>query len=86
MIKLPESDSQQLLGDLQAIDFALVDITLYLDTHPDDAKELAQHIELSEKRQDIRHQLEILVGPQNAFGIGDKESWLWSQGPWPWQI
>ncbi|MNY79275.1 CotJB protein [compost metagenome] len=45
MHKSKKSDADQLLEELQAIDFALVDITLYLDTHPDDTIAFAQHLQ-----------------------------------------
>jgi len=86
MNKVKKSDADKLLVELQAIDFALVDITLYLDTHPDDEIAFAQHKELAEKRQDIRHQIVVLDGPQNAYEVGDSAKWQWSEGPWPWQI
>ncbi|MCL6489696.1 MAG: spore coat protein CotJB, partial [Alicyclobacillus mali] len=43
----------QYLQELQAIDFVLVDLTLYLDTHPDDEQALAQFKQFQKRKHNL---------------------------------
>jgi spore coat protein JB len=87
MAKSVEKDSTGLLYELQALDFSLVELTLYLDTHPDDAKAIKQHNELAEKRHEIRKQLEAQDGALSSYEANsDSSNWRWSLAPWPWQV
>lgn len=76
------------LKELQVIDFAITELTLYLDTHPDDAETLGQLKELSEKRVEMKDKVEQVFGP---LRVGDPlpkdaKDWVWSKAPWPWQL
>jgi spore coat protein JB len=75
-----EAESNSLLNDLQALDFALVELTLYLDTHPFDVNAIKQHNDLAVQRHAARTKLE------NQSGAGDGENERWNLAPWPWQI
>jgi spore coat protein JB len=75
-----ETESSSLLNELQALDFALVELTLYLSTHPYDLNAINQHNDLAEQRHAVRAKLEDQSGALN------EENWRWSLAPWPWQI
>jgi len=76
-----------LLHQLQAIDFALVDLTLYLDTHPNDYEAIRQFNELSLKRRKLKKQYETQFGPLQQYGNSYSQyPWDWSKTPWPWQV
>ncbi|SCL85394.1 Spore coat-associated protein JB [Bacillus cytotoxicus] len=75
------------LEELQALDFALVELTLYLDTHPDDVAAIEQFNDLSYKRRLQQQKIEKKYGPLQQFGNSYSNApWEWSKGPWPWQI
>lgn len=77
----------QYMHELQSIDFVLVDLTLYLDTHPDDTQALAQFQQFQRRKQNMMHQFESQFGPLREFGHSPPgSSWMWSQTPWPWQV
>jgi spore coat protein JB len=76
-----EADSTQLLNELQALDFALVELTLYLDSHPFDETAIKQHNELAEKRHATRDVLENHTRETN-----DSNGCRWSLAPWPWNV
>lgn len=77
----------QLLEELQAVDFVLVELTLYLDTHPGDQKAIEQFNENVEKRLKIRYEFESRFGPMQQFGNSYSDSkWSWHSSPWPWQV
>lgn len=83
---LPE-EYYELLLELQELDFVLVELTLYLDTHPDDTAAINQFNDFSYKRRVLKQKMEEKYGPLQQFGNSYSNApWEWSKGPWPWQI
>lgn len=77
----------ELMERLQETDFALVELTLYLDTHPHDLKALEQFNQLSQVRQRQAAQFEQEFGPLLGFGHNySRYPWQWKEAPWPWQV
>jgi spore coat protein JB len=77
----------ELLHQLQAVDFVLVELNLYLDTHPDDGNALQQYNEHYVQRWQIAQEFEKHYGPLTHFGhSGSQYPWAWAQAPWPWQV
>lgn len=75
------------LFELQSIDFVLVELTLYLDTHPDDTDALAQFQQFHQRKRALMRALETAYGPLQQYGnSGVGKSWKWNDAPWPWQI
>jgi spore coat protein JB len=81
-----EADSTQLLNELQALDYALVELTIYLDTHPYDENAIKQHNQLAERRHAARDMLENHTGEIKSPEDSDSKGWRWSLAPWPWQV
>jgi len=83
---LPD-DFYMLMEDLQAIDFVLVELNLYLDTHPDDIEAVKQFNTFAQQSQTLRRTIEEKYGP--LMGAGKSYStfpWAWADPPWPWQV
>ncbi|USG67594.1 spore coat protein CotJB [Brevibacillus ruminantium] len=77
----------QLLLELQALDFVLVELTLYLDTHSNDFDALQQFNQISEQRWKIACEFEESYGPLLQFGLSySRYPWQWNDTPWPWQV
>lgn len=77
----------QLLHDLQALDFVLVELTLYLDTHPNDLQAVQQFNQTAQQRKQCATQFESQYGPLLQYGLSfSRYPWDWSQSPWPWQV
>ncbi|MNI08468.1 CotJB protein [compost metagenome] len=75
------------LHDLQAVDFVLVELTLYLDTHPNDLAAIQQYNQFAQKRMMMAQQFELEFGPLMPFGHSfTREPWQWVETPWPWQV
>lgn len=86
MSSLPR-EYYQLLGELQAVDFVLVELTLYLDTHPDDAQAIAQFNQFQRRKTTLTQQYEMTFGPMKEFGNSPAgNQWGWTDTPWPWQV
>lgn len=75
------------LYDLQAMDFVLLELTLYLDTHPYDLAAIQQYNRFAQQRQAMAQPFETEFGPLMPSGHSySKQPWEWTQTPWPWQI
>lgn len=75
------------LEQLQKVDFALVELNLYLDTHPMDMQALSQYNQLAQRRQQMCAAFELKYGPLMHFGHGyTRFPWQWIETPWPWQV
>ncbi|MDQ0252744.1 spore coat protein JB [Evansella vedderi] len=76
-----------MMEELQTLDFVLVELTLYLDTHPDDYNAITQFNEFSHARRILKNQFEEKFGPLQQFGNSYSDyPWNWNDPPWPWQI
>lgn len=84
--QLPE-DYYCMLKELQEIDFVLVELNLYLDTHPMDNLALQQFNQTAQKRQLLAGQFELKYGPlMNSGHSFSRSPWQWIDTPWPWQV
>jgi spore coat protein JB len=73
--KLPK-EFYPLMEQLQAVDFVLVELTLYLDTHPNDTAAIQQFNETAQ-----------YYGPLQQYGNSySGYPWNWNDSPWPWQL
>lgn len=75
------------LEELQKVDFALVELTLYLDTHPTDMQAVQQFNQLAQRRQQQANAFEMKYGPLLQYGHSySRFPWQWVDSPWPWQV
>lgn len=80
-------DYYHLLNELQTVDFVLVELTLYLDTHPEDEQALYQFNQFQKRKRSMMTEYETKYGPLLQYGnspVG--KTWEWSCTPWPWQV
>ncbi len=76
---------KNLLRAIQMYDFYLVDLNLYLDTHPNDRRALAKFNEYREKRQMAHEAYLEKCGPLTAVQNSSDEHFDWVDDPWPWE-
>ncbi|MCV9887748.1 spore coat protein CotJB [Metabacillus halosaccharovorans] len=75
------------LEEIQAIDFVLVELTLYLDTHPDDQQAMVQFNKCAQYAKQLKMNFETKYGPLQQYGNSYTDAnWSWGTTPWPWQI
>ena len=87
MEKKVDEQFYRLLQQLQEIDFVLVELNLYLDTHPNDLAALQQYNQLVQQRWTIAQEYENCYGPLMHFGHSySRQPWQWVDTPWPWQV
>ena len=76
---------EKLLENLMALDFAAVDLQLYLDTHPGDGQALEAYNDTIEKAGEAREEYERCFGPLCSFRSAAGNAWKWIDEPWPWE-
>ena len=87
MAKQMPPEYYQSLEELQAIDFAIVELNLYLDTHPNDLEAVKQYNELAKKSMQLKVEFEKKYGPLMNFGKSySNYPWDVDDSPWPWQV
>jgi spore coat protein JB len=76
----------ELLQKLRALEFAAIDLNLFLDTHPECQEALRDYNCIVRELGDVRAAYEAKYGPTLNFGLSQsKMGWRWIDGPWPWQ-
>lgn len=86
-MKENEKKYYELLHELQETDFIIVELNLYLDTHPNDQVAIAQYNEYVQKSMHLKKQFECLFGPLTSFGYSlSPTPFMWKDQPWPWQV
>ena len=78
------ASGNMLLKQLQKIDFALVDVVLYLDAYPKCKKALDYYHKLLNERDKILVKLEEAGISMTSFG-NTSDVWNWTDSPWPWE-
>ena len=82
-------DSRQCdtLVRIMQLTFQCVDLQLFLDTHPSEARALDAFRTYSQELQETKAQYEQAYGPLLNYGFGSAYgSWNWIAEPWPWEI
>ncbi|AZR74923.1 hypothetical protein BBF96_12460 [Anoxybacter fermentans] len=78
-------EAKNILKELMALDFTILELSLYLDTHPMDQRALIQHNRYVRMRYPLVRKLKELYGPLTHFTQADYP-WAWLNQPWPWRI
>lgn len=79
-------DKNKLLNEIYETSFAVNELTLYLDTHPDDAQALAQFHEVMQRRKAALESFAQNFYPLTVDCVNNQKSgWTWGEAPAPWQ-
>jgi len=85
----PEQEREALMGKISAISFAVNDLTLYLDTHPDCPDGIPLFYQLSKERMDLLAEYAGKYNPltQLSMVTADlkQDNYAWAEGPMPWE-
>ena len=84
-----KSEAVQALGgalaELQALEFVLVELGLYLDTHQGDAEAFTLYQQYAAMEKEAREKYEAAHGPVTQAATANAQSWsAWLNDPWPW--
>ena len=77
---------EKLLKPLQMYNFALVDASLFLDTHPKDKEALAYFNRVKKLANGAKEEFERKYGPVRQESTGEETQWRWATEQWPWEV
>lgn len=78
---------KDLLRKIQELEFAAVDLNLYLDNHPDNKQAVMDYNNITQELMKCKKIYEAECGPLTNFGYCPSQyPWRWVNEPWPWEI
>lgn len=71
---------------IAAMDFAILEMEIFLDTHPNDMRALKVREQYQAKRRELVDQYERTFGPYvvTTDDVENTTHWTWIDDPWPW--
>ena len=86
MKKYKQPNATCTMAELQQLSFALVDLNLYLDTHPQNQQAAEDFNTLFQKYWEAKTLYESKYGPLTNFGYSPASyPYAWVNCPWPWE-
>ena len=72
------------LVELQALEFVVLELGIYLDTHPDDTEAFTLFKQYAAMEKAAKAAYESKFGPLTKSSAASGERYGWLQEPWPW--
>ena len=72
-----------LLKEIMSLDFALTELQLYLNNHPEDEKALCLYKKYAKELKELKDSYQKVYGPLTKEFPCNK--WRWLEEPWPWE-
>lgn len=82
---MEEMCKRDLMKMIQSTNFAIIELGLYLDTHPEDICALDAYHDYRRKFKKAVALFEKKFEPLTIYGVEDENFWTWGNEPWPWQ-
>jgi len=79
------SEEARLWNELRTSSFALVELTLYMDTHGEEPAAMALYQQYRAQRQNALETLNLRYGPVTPYDVTNPAKWTWTCAPWPWE-
>lgn len=79
------SQQDQMLHDIGIVDFVLVDLTLYLDTHPHDREAMEYFNHYSRIKNQMEKEFSQRFFPLTKDHAESNKEWRWGMAPLPWE-
>lgn len=82
----PLNEQAEMLTYIDALCFAIIDMNLYLDLHPNDSNMIELFNVYQKEKNEITKEYESKYGPLtiNSNSL-NKTPWAWNKAPWPWE-
>lgn len=74
------------LAELQALEFVLTELGLYLDTHQGDAEAFELFRQYAVMEKEAREKYEAMHGPLMQTSAARDKTYTWLKDPWPWNF
>lgn len=76
-------DRREMLENIRCLNFAIVELALYLDNHPEDQRALCLYREYAKRFKELTDKYQKIYGPLSIYFPCNK--WRWLEEPWPWE-
>lgn len=74
---------EEVLMQIREINFAVIELGLYLNTHPEDQKALCLHRKYTKELKELMDKYQKVYGPLSIYYPCNK--WRWLEELWPWE-
>lgn len=78
-------DREHLLRDIGMADFVLVELALYLDTHPRDRRAMEYFNHYNRIKTQMEKDFSMKYFPLNLRLADSSKEWRWGEAPLPWE-
>lgn len=75
---------EELMKRIQEVQFTMIDLMLYLDTHPCDSFAVERYNMAAEELHDLQMLYSEKFGPIMWGSINEGDTWLWAEEDFPW--
>ena len=83
----PKNERETLLYQVMQYKFALIELNLYLDTHPNDTEMINLYNQYQTIEKQMCDKYESMYGPLTLdSNYLNKNTWVWKNSPWPWEV
>ena len=81
------SEKCEMMRKIQEIDFAIIDLNLFLDTHPQCKEAITLFKELSATSKSLKNDYQARYGPLYVYNSSNPDYFEWVEkcGKWPWE-
>lgn len=76
---------EQLLNNISIVDFTLVDLALFLDTHPNDRRALDYYSHYAQIKRQLSREFAAKYFPLTMVEANCDKVWSWGEAPLPWE-
>jgi len=82
------SSQHCLMKRIREVDFAIIDLNLFLDTHPNCTEALELFSKLTTVSKNLKREYQAKYGPLYATGSSDRTPFDWIEKcyKWPWEM
>lgn len=77
---------EDMMRKIQEASFTLVDLNLFLDSHPNHRLALDYFQDVQKLSSELQAEYELIYGPLTAFDTNTEQGWAWVNMPWPWEL
>lgn len=79
-------NSYSLMNNIRMLQFAAIELNLYLDNFPENKEATKKYKEISPKLDELINDYEVKYGSIRNFGDAYVEDPIaWTESPWPWE-
>ena len=78
-----ENTRTEMINRIKTLNFAIIELGLYLDTHVNDEKAICLHRKYCKEYRELTDKYQKVYGPLTIQFPCNK--WRWIEEPWPWE-